>query len=78
MSIPLTVKTVADLLIGERGTICGFTDEETSLKLLEMGCLPGCEIELDRKAPFGDPICIKVCGYTLSMRLEEASTILLS
>lgn len=72
------IKTVADLHIGEKGTICGFTDEETSLKLLEMGCLPGCEIELDRKAPLGDPICIKVCGYNLSMRLEEASTILLS
>ncbi|MBC7450122.1 MAG: ferrous iron transport protein A [Cytophagales bacterium] len=72
------VKTVADLKIGEKGTICGFTDEETSLKLLEMGCLPGCEIVLDRKAPLGDPVCIKVCGYTLSMRLTEASTILLS
>ena len=78
MSIPITVKTVADLIIGEKGIICGFTDEETSLKLLEMGCLPGCEIELDRKAPLGDPICINVCGYTLSMRLEDASTILLS
>ncbi len=76
--MPILVKTVADLHIGERGVICGFTDEETSLKLLEMGCLPGCEIELDRKAPLGDPICIKVCGYNLSMRLEEASTILLS
>jgi ferrous iron transport protein A len=72
------VKTVADLRIGEKGVICDFTDEETSLKLLEMGCLPGCEIELDCKAPFGDPICIKVCGYTLSMRLAEASTIVIS
>lgn len=72
------VKTVADLEIGEKGTICGFTDEETSLKLLEMGCLPGCEIQLERKAPLGDPVCIQVCGYSLSMRLTEASTILLS
>jgi ferrous iron transport protein A len=76
--MPVPVKTAADLKIGEKGTICGFTDEETSLKLLEMGCLPGCEILLDRKAPLGDPICIKVCGYSLSMRLTEASTILLS
>ena len=78
MPIPIPIKTVAHLNIGEKGIICGFSDEETSLKLLEMGCLPGCEIELDRKAPLGDPVCIKVCGYTLSMRLEEASTILLS
>jgi len=68
-------RTVADLKIGERGVICCFSDQEMSLKLLEMGCLPGSEIELSSKAPFGDPICIKVLGYSLSMRVEEAATI---
>lgn len=68
-------KTAADLNIGEKGIICCFSDQEMSLKLLEMGCLPGSEIELSIKAPFGDPICIKVLGYNLSLRLEEASTI---
>ena len=68
-------KTVADLKIGERGVICCFSDQEMSLKLLEMGCLPGSEIELSSKAPFGDPICIKVLGYSLSMRVDEAATI---
>jgi len=68
-------KTVADMKIGEKGVICCFSDQEMSLKLLEMGCLPGSEIELSLKAPLGDPICIKVLGYNLSLRLEEASTI---
>jgi ferrous iron transport protein A len=68
-------KTVADLRIGEKGVICCFSDQEMSLKLLEMGCLPGSEIELSAKAPFGDPICIKVLGYSLSMRIDEAATI---
>ncbi|MFN8416897.1 MAG: FeoA family protein [Cytophagaceae bacterium] len=78
MEKPVFDKTVSDLNIGERGVIVGFSEEELSLKLLEMGCLPGCEVELDSKAPLGDPICIKVCGYHLTMRKEEASTILLS
>ncbi len=68
-------KTVADMKVGERGVICCFSDQEMSLKLLEMGCLPGSEIELSGKAPLGDPICIKVLGYSLSLRVDEAATI---
>ncbi len=68
-------RTVADLKLGEKGVICCFSDQEMSLKLLEMGCLPGSEIELSHKAPFGDPLCIKVLGYSLSLRVDEAATI---
>jgi ferrous iron transport protein A len=70
-------KSIADLKIGEKGIVCCFKDEEMSLKLLEMGCLPGSTVELSNKAPFGDPICIKVSGYNLSLRLEEAATVML-
>jgi len=69
---------LADLKIGEKGEIEGFTDELLSLKLLEMGCLPGTEVVLTHLAPFGDPIAIRVSGsYTLSMRREEAETMLI-
>jgi ferrous iron transport protein A len=68
-------KNLTNLKIGETAMIEGFTDAELSVKLLEMGCLPGCEITLASKAPFGDPICISVCGYQLTLRLGEASTI---
>lgn len=70
-------KSVADLKLGEKGTVCCFRDQEMSLKLLEMGCLPGSEVELTCKAPLGDPVCIRVSGYNLSIRLEEAATIML-
>ena len=68
-------KNLASLKIGQSAIIDGFTDTELSVKLLEMGCLPGCEITLSSKAPFGDPISVNVCGYQLSLRLGEASTI---
>ena len=69
---------LADLKIGEKGEIVGFTDELLSLKLLEMGCLPGTEVILTHLAHFGDPIAIRVSGsYTLSMRREEAETMLI-
>lgn len=60
---------------GEVGIISGFTDEVLSVKLLEMGCLPGAPVRFNFSAPFGDPICISVLGYELSLRLEEAATI---
>ena len=70
-------KSLAELKIGETGTICCFRDEEMSLKLLEMGCLPGINVKVTCKAPLGDPICIEVSGYNLSLRVDEASTIML-
>lgn len=70
-----TNKSLAQLKEGEIGTIEGFNNEQISLKLLEMGCLPGCEVRMKYKAPLGDPICVCVCGYDLSLRLDEAAVI---
>jgi len=60
---------------GETGIIAGFTDEYLSVKLMEMGCLPGIPVRFNFTAPLGDPVCISVSGYELSLRLEEAATI---
>lgn len=66
---------LSQLEIGEKGIIKEFTDLEMSLKLMEMGCLPGEEIVVERIAPLGDPIAVSVSGYMLSLRKLEASTI---
>ncbi len=68
---------MAELRVGEKGIVNSFTDEYVSLRLLEMGVLPGNEVEMKFAAPLGDPVCIRVSGYDLSLRLEEASTITL-
>lgn len=70
-------KTVADLKVGESGIISGFRNSSLTLKLLEMGFLPGTMIKLNFKAPLGDPISIRVSGYNVSIRLDEAAMILL-
>lgn len=70
-------KSVRDLKIGESGVICCLQDPEMGLKLLEMGCIPGTTVKLNSRAPFGDPVTIIVNDYTLSLRLDEAETILL-
>ena len=63
------------MIPGETAVISGFTDDQISVKLLEMGFLPGTAVRFNFTAPFGDPVCVSVSGYDLSLRLEEASTI---
>ena len=64
-------------MVGETGIVKEFTDLEMSVKLMEMGCLPGEAIKIERVAPLGDPIAINVSGYQLSLRKREAHTIVL-
>lgn len=70
-------KTVADMVSGETAVISGFTEEEISVKLLEMGFLPGTAVRFNFTAPLGDPICVSVSGLDLSLRISEASTIII-
>ncbi len=44
-------------------------------KLLDMGLVPGSELEVLRVAPLGDPVEVRIKGYNLSLRKEEASQI---
>jgi ferrous iron transport protein A len=69
--------TLSELKQGAIGIVKEFTDLEMSVKLMEMGCLPGEPVTVSRIAPMGDPIAINVSGYQLSLRKFEASTIIL-
>lgn len=44
-------------------------------RLLDMGILPDVVVELERRAPSGDPIWIKLQGYQLSLRRKEAQAV---
>jgi ferrous iron transport protein A len=66
-------KTVANMTPGETAIIVGFSDEQIAVKLL--GFLPGTSIQFNFSAPLGDPVCVTVSGYDLSLRLDEASAI---
>jgi ferrous iron transport protein A len=68
---------LSELKSGQRGKIKGFDSPELELKLMEMGCLPGEELVVEQVAPLGDPISIRVSGYSLSLRKNEANQIIL-
>jgi ferrous iron transport protein A len=67
--------TIAQLKIGQKGTIVDFNIDEIPMKLLEMGCLPGNSVELIQIAPFGCPLYFNVNDSHLAIRLETAKEI---
>ena len=67
--------SIAEMRTGETAVISGFSDDLISVKLMEMGFLPGTAVRFNFAAPLGDPICVSVAGLDISLRLEEASSI---
>ncbi|NLH51194.1 MAG: DtxR family transcriptional regulator [Myxococcales bacterium] len=47
-------------------------------RLIDMGMLPLTEVEVERVAPSGDPIWIRIRGFNLSLRKEEAQGIVVT
>jgi len=70
-----SLSTIATLQKGEIGYISEESLDFIPLKLLEMGCLPGAEVELVQIAPLKDPLYICVNGSHLAIREETASKI---
>lgn len=44
-------------------------------RLLDMGLIPKTTIRVEKVAPLGDPIELRVRGYALSLRKEDARNI---
>jgi ferrous iron transport protein A len=50
-------------------------DDNLSVRLLEMGLTPGCEVQYLGRAPLGDPLEFLLRGYRLSLRKSEAARV---
>jgi len=70
--------TLSDLHPGERVRITGFSAESNYIaELQRLGLVPGTEFTVQRKAPLGDPIEVRVRGYSLALRPAEANELLI-
>ncbi len=67
------------LAIGDHGKIAGFdkTGKAYRKRLLAMGLTPGTDFVVTRFAPLGDPVEIKVRGFSLTLRKNEAAVLLI-
>ena len=63
------------LSLGVKAEIEKIDTDKLPLKLIEMGCLPGNLISIVQKAPFNDPLYIKIDQSHLAIRKETAKDI---
>ncbi|MFM7053416.1 MAG: ferrous iron transport protein A [Bacteroidota bacterium] len=68
-------QSLATVLVGQAAYIESFTDEFVELKMLEMGVVPGELVVVERIAPAGDPIALRISDSLIGVRKEEASKI---
>lgn len=67
---------LADLAVGDEARVTAVNGEgRVTNRLLEMGVVPGATVSVVKSAPFGDPIQVRVKGYSLAMRRSEAEMI---
>ena len=65
--------TLADLKAGEKARITGL--KAANRRVGEMGLLPGTVITMEKIAPLGDPCEIRLKGFNLTLRKQEAAAI---
>lgn len=70
--------TLCDLKPGEKGVISQVELAGAARdRLMDMGLVPGAEVQLCRAAPLGGPVEFMIRGYALTLRRGEAEGILL-
>lgn len=68
--------TLNELKVGQSGVITAVGgDGPLCCRLLDMGLIPRTAVRLQKVAPMGDPIEIRVRGYELTLRVEDAMNI---
>lgn len=64
--LPLGQEAVITAVGGEGALRC---------RLLDMGLIPKTKVRIEKIAPLGDPLELRVRGYSLSLRKEDAGKI---
>ena len=64
------------MAVNQTGTILSVkANRELGKKIRDMGLIPGVEIKIQGRAPLNDPVSLKVMGFTLTLRNNEADNI---
>lgn len=71
--------SLKNLKVGDFGKIVGFDQSGKAYRkrLLAMGLTPGTLFSVTRFAPLGDPVEIKLRGFSLTLRKNEADVLLI-
>jgi ferrous iron transport protein A len=71
--------SLKNLAAGDLGKVVGFDQSGKAYRkrLLAMGLTPGTVFSVTRFAPMGDPVEIKLRGFSLTLRKDEAAMLLI-
>jgi ferrous iron transport protein A len=71
--------SLKNLAVGDSAKIIGFeaSGKAYRKRLLAMGLTPGTEFRITRFAPMGDPVEIRLRGFSLTLRRDEAAILLI-
>ena len=73
MSHPIPMR---ELKVGEKARVVAITaTAELGRRIRDMGLVPGAELEVVGRAPLQDPVALRLVGFTLSLRNNEADYI---
>ncbi len=68
--------TLDKLPLGQEAVIAAVGGEGAlRCRLLDMGLIPKTRVRVEKVAPLGDPLELRVRGYSLSLRKEDAGKI---
>lgn len=68
--------TLKELKVGESAEILSVGGEGALRnRLIDMGLIPRTRLTLRKVAPMGDPMEIRIRGYELTLRMEDADNI---
>ena len=71
--------TLRDVPVGDTVRVAKLTGEGAiKRRIMDMGLTKGTEVTVRKVAPLGDPIEVTVRGFELSLRKDEAQTVLVA
>ena len=69
-------KSLRTLKVGQRASIAEIdADGEMGRRIRDMGLVPGVQVEVIGRAPLQDPVALRLLGFTLTLRNNEADFI---
>lgn len=70
-------KRLSELMVGEEAEVLRVTARGAlRRRLLNIGLIPGVRLLVEGVAPLGDPIAVRVKGFTLTLRQKEAASVI--
>jgi ferrous iron transport protein A len=68
--------SLRQMQVDQKGTIVSIKAAgELGRRIRDMGLIPGKEIKIQGKAPLYDPVSLRIMGFTLTLRNNEADQI---